>query len=37
MRHTHQAWSWLHSREGGEAVLFLAQAVALWFWAGWPS
>jgi hypothetical protein len=37
MRHTQQAWSWLQSRQGGEAMLFIAQAVVLWFWAGWPS
>ena len=37
MRHTQQAWSWLQSREGGEVVLFIAQAVVLWLWAGWPS
>ncbi|TDU03153.1 hypothetical protein EDD99_1570 [Streptomyces sp. 846.5] len=37
MRHTQQAWSWLQSRQGGEAMLFIAQAVVLWFWSGWPS
>jgi hypothetical protein len=37
MRRTRQAWSWLCSPRGEEAALFLAQAVVLWFWAGWPS